>query len=64
MEAERAKQAARARELAGVRGGGGFLSRLAQEGLLRAGYALSDHTRNALILAIFGFKVRVSPPAC
>ena len=58
VEAERAKQTARARELAGVRRGGrNALFRLLDEGVLRAGYALSDHTRNALILAIFGFKV-------
>ena len=58
MQAERAKQQARQRELGGVRASSGFLlRRWVQEGLLRAGYALSDHTRNALILAVFGFKV-------
>jgi hypothetical protein len=59
VQAERAKQQARQRELGAVRSGSSLLiKRLAQEGLLRAGYALSDHTRNALILAVFGFKVR------
>ncbi len=43
-----------------MRGSGNLVMRLAQEGLLRAGYAFTDHTRNALILAIFGFKVRPS----
>lgn len=40
-----------------MRSSDNFIVRLVQEGVLRAGYALSDHTRNALILAIFGFKV-------
>lgn len=29
----------------------------AARGMLRLGYAVSDHHRNALILAVFGFKV-------
>lgn len=58
MLADRAKRQQRRQELGAVRGSGNFVVRLVQEGLLRAGYAFTDHTRNALILAIFGFKVR------
>ena len=31
---------------------------LIQTGLMRSGYVLADHSRNALILSVFGFKVR------
>lgn len=55
--ADRAKRQQRRQEIVGVRSSGNFIVRLVQEGLLRTGYAFSDHTRNALILAIFGFKV-------
>ncbi|CAL8466830.1 g6366 [Coccomyxa elongata] len=55
--ADRAKRQQRRQEITGVRSSGNFIVRLVQEGVLRAGYALSDHTRNALILAIFGFKL-------
>ncbi|KAK9916810.1 hypothetical protein WJX75_007322 [Coccomyxa subellipsoidea] len=55
--ADRAKRQQRRQEIVGVRSSGNFIVRLVQEGLLRTGYAFSDHTRNALILAIFGFKL-------
>ena len=35
-----------------------LLTRLLREALLRAGHAVADHTRNALILSVFAFKVR------
>ena len=58
MEAERSTRARRAAELARARAKGALPVRLAREGVLRAGHALADHTRNALILSVFAFKAR------
>lgn len=64
---ERNKQQQRRAQLLDARSQGNFLLRLLQEGLLRANYLFTDHTRNALILAVFGFRVsrslKRSPPA-
>ena len=57
-EADRRKAESRGLQLARARGGGLLLARLLREALLRAGYAVADHTRNALILSVFAFKVR------
>ena len=54
---ERNKRQQRRAQLLDVRSQGNFLLRLLQEGLLRANYLFTDHTRNALILAVFGFRV-------
>ena len=54
---ERNKQQQRRAQLLDARSQGNFLLRLLQEGLLRANYLFTDHTRNALILAVFGFRV-------
>ena len=37
--------------------GGPWLWRLLRQGWARAGYAAADHTRSALILSVFAFKV-------
>jgi peroxin-12 len=39
--------------------GGPWLWRLLRQGWARAGYAAADHTRSALILSVFAFKVGV-----
>jgi hypothetical protein len=54
---DRAKRQQRRAELLGVRSQGNFLFRVLHEGMLRANYLFTDHTRNALILAVFGFRV-------
>jgi hypothetical protein len=56
-EAQRHKTAVRSGELAAVRGSGPALLRLLREAAARAGYLFADHTRNALILSVFAFKV-------
>ena len=58
VEAERSTRSRRAAELGRARAKGALPARLAREGFLRAGYALADHTRNALILSVFAFKAR------
>ena len=57
VEADRRKAAARGGELAAAAGSRWLLARAARAAWLRAGYALADHTRNALILSVFAFKV-------
>ncbi len=58
VAAERTTRARRGTELARARARGPLPARLLREGALRAGYALADHTRNALILSVFAFKAR------
>ena len=60
---ERMKAHRRQRQMRHVQGRGYWTSVPAQL-LLRAGHLLADHTRNALILSVFGFKVThtCSPP--
>ena len=58
---ERAKRQQRRAELLGVRSQGNFLFWALHEGMLRANYLFTDHTRNALILAVFGFRVSCQP---
>lgn len=60
-EAQRRKAAVRGAELAAVRGSGPALLRLLREAAARAGYLFADHTRNALILSVFAFKVFSRP---
>lgn len=62
MQQERARQQRRADRLARLAGpgGGGWLWRLLRQGWVRAGYAVADHTRGALILSVFAFKVRLT----
>ena len=54
---ERNKRQQRRAQLLDARSQGNYLFRLLQEALLRANYLFTDHTRNALILAVFGFRV-------
>jgi len=58
VAAERITRARRGAELVRARARGPLPARLLREGALRAGYALADHTRNALILSVFAFKAR------
>lgn len=44
-----------------AREGASLLWSLARQGYLRAAWLLTDHTRNALILSVFAFKVGASP---
>lgn len=55
---ERQKQASRRSQLRRVKTGS-WLTSWIRWLSLKAGYVLSDHTRNALILAVFAFKVSV-----
>lgn len=59
MQQERARQQRRADRLARLAapGGGNWLWRLMRRGWVQAGYAVADHTRSALILSVFAFKV-------
>ena len=57
VEAERAKSIRRRGQLQRAEAGL-WLTSLLRQGLLKAGYAFADHSRNALILAVFAFKVR------
>ena len=61
---ERSKRQERRQQLLGVRSQGNFLWRALHEGALRANYLFTDHTRNALILAVFGFRVSPANPEC
>lgn len=62
MQQEQARQQRRADRLARLAGpsGGNWLWRLLRRGWVQAGYAVADHTRSALILSVFAFKVRAS----
>jgi hypothetical protein len=64
VAAERTTRARRGAELARARARGPLPARLLREGALRAGYALADHTRNALILSVFAFKARRARHPC
>lgn len=55
VEQERARQ--REAALLKAREGASLLWSLAKQGYLRAAWLLTDHTRNALILSVFAFKV-------
>lgn len=62
MQQKQARQQRRADRLARLAGpsGGSWLWRLLRRGWVQAGYAVADHTRSALILSVFAFKVRAS----
>lgn len=55
---ERQKQASRRSQLRRAKSDFWLISWL-RWASLKAGYVLSDHTRNALILAVFAFKVGI-----
>ena len=57
VEAERTKRFRRAQQLGNARAGSSSSGSVARQAWLFAGYALADHTRNALILSVFAFKV-------
>ena len=57
VEQERARH--REAALVKAREGASLLWSLAKQGYLRAAWLLTDHTRNALILSVFAFKVGV-----
>ncbi len=57
MQQRRGARLARLRA-GGEGGGAAWLWSLLRRGWARAGYAVADHSRSALILAVFAFKVR------
>jgi hypothetical protein len=59
MQQDRDRLQRRAERLSRLGGGEGgpWLWRLLRQGWARAGYAAADHTRSALILSVFAFKV-------
>jgi hypothetical protein len=59
VEQERARH--REAALVKAREGASLLWSLAKQGCLRAAWLFTDHTRNALILSVFAFKVGASP---
>jgi hypothetical protein len=63
MQQEQGRQQRRAARLSRLAQpqAGPWLWRVLRVGAARAGYLAADHTRSALILAVFGFKVRRSP---
>lgn len=56
VQAEREKRQQRRSQLKRV-GQGARLRSFMQQCLMRVGYVFADHTRNALILSVFAFKV-------
>lgn len=57
MEGERKKALARQQQLGSTQQSWPAMLHLLRRGWLRAAWAVADHTRNALILSVFGFKV-------
>lgn len=57
VEVQRRKQRQRQQQLQGALQSGPWLVRVLRQGWLHSSYALADHTRNALILSVFAFKV-------
>ena len=55
---QRRKQRLRQHQLQAALQSGPWLVRVLRQGWLHSSYALADHTRNALILSVFAFKVR------
>ena len=58
VEVQRRKQRQRQHQLQAALQSGPWLLRVLRQGWLHSSYALADHTRNALILSVFAFKVR------
>ena len=54
---QRRKQRQRQQQLQAALQSGPWLVRVLRQGWLHSSYALADHTRNALILSVFAFKV-------
>ena len=59
VEVDRQKQQRRQLQLETARRSSSVLWRLLSQGWLKSAYAFADHTRNALILSVFAFKVRI-----
>lgn len=57
VEVQRRKQRQRQQQLQGALQSGPWLVRVLRQGWLHSSYALADHTRNALILSVFAFKL-------
>ena len=66
VEVQRRKQRQRQHQLQAALQSGPWLVRVLRQGWLHSSYALADHTRNALILSVFAFKVRTCSrlPCC
>lgn len=57
VEVQRQKQQRRQQQLESAQRSSSVIWRLLSQGWLRSAYAFADHTRNALILSVFAFKV-------
>ncbi|DBB06285.1 TPA: hypothetical protein ACH3X1_011860 [Trebouxia sp. C0004] len=57
VEVQRQKQQRRQQQLQSAQQSSSVLWRLVSQGWLRSAYAFADHTRNALILSVFAFKL-------
>lgn len=57
VEVQRRTQQRRQQQLDSARRSQSVIWRLLSQGWLRCAYAFADHTRNALILSVFAFKV-------
>ncbi|KAK9810536.1 hypothetical protein WJX72_012327 [[Myrmecia] bisecta] len=57
VEAERQKQRQRRQQLQGIRQSSGPLIRWVKKAWTRSSFLFADHTRNALILSVFAFKL-------
>ncbi|KAA6419431.1 MAG: Peroxisome biogenesis 12 [Trebouxia sp. A1-2] len=57
VEVQRQKQQRRQQQLQSAQRSSSVIWRLVSQGWLRSAYAFADHTRNALILSVFAFKL-------
>ena len=57
VEVQRQKRQRRQQQLESAQRSSSVIWRLLSQGWLRSTYAVADHTRNALILSVFAFKV-------
>lgn len=63
IEVQRQKQQRRQLQLEAAQRSPSVILRLLSQGWLKSTYAFADHTRNALILSVFAFKVWLCPDA-
>ncbi len=62
VEVQRQKQQRRQQQLQSAQRSSSVIWRLISQGWLKSTYAFADHTRNALILSVFAFKVSTQMP--
>lgn len=64
IEVQRQQQQRRQLQLEAAQRSPSVILRLLSQGWLKSTYAFADHTRNALILSVFAFKVRLGRVPC